>query len=234
MGQYVAELPTRREPSSPRPSPARGRIPLEQAITWTPATPKSVFVALRNAWNANAREMGGPATTQAVAVLLAQWAVETEEGRNCWNWNLPNIKCANRESQYHFYMSTMEDLPAARANAMVGAGHAAFRGDKDEAAPGRLRVWIPGGCFRHWFSLRKGAAGYLATLRAFYGAELAHVRKGDPAGYATAIFEQVRGKGRGFYNGPAETHRDGKLHDGYAPAMKLAFNEYMKARPTDW
>src|SRR5262245_59375225 len=101
MGQSAAELLSRWEAS-----PAPERTQLEQEIVRTPATPRSVFVALRDAWNANIREMGGPATTRAIVVLLAQWAVETEEGQKCWNWNLPNIRCAHPQSQYHFYMSS--------------------------------------------------------------------------------------------------------------------------------
>lgn len=50
----------------------------------TPAPVADVLAALQRAWPGGSRE--------SLLVLLAQWGIETGDGRSCWNWNLGNVK----------------------------------------------------------------------------------------------------------------------------------------------
>lgn len=214
------------------PANAQGGTTLEQKITWTATTPKSVYTAIKDSWDT--AKMGGAATPRAIVVLLSQWHLETEVGKHCYNNNLAGMKCPNPTAQSHFYMNTMEDYPADKANAMVAARKAYFKADKNDAATGKLRVWFGKGCFRAWDNLSDGAKGYLGVVSGFYREALPFILAGDAGGYAHAICEEVRGAGRGWFTGPDAIYKDGKPWGGYRFALKRFHREYMDLKPDTW
>lgn len=207
----------------------RGRAPpsnpLREAIVKTPTTAREVYRALTRAWTVP--NMGATATPTAVKILLAQSAVETASWTACQNWNLGGIKAGHPEKQKHFLMETMEDWPARKAEGAVAwqkkirpdNPEVVFKSDKNLAMPGKLRVWILA-YFRTWPDLDAAAGGFTATIGGGYRAALQFAYAGQPEQYASAISEEVRGAGRGYFSGPSAAY--GRLMRGH-------FNRFMAA-----
>jgi hypothetical protein len=208
-------------------APPRPRPPMEVDRVHTPASANAVFHALRRVWNP--AFMRGPASQQAICVLLGQWGVETfhdgKDGQACHNWNLAGIKAGQPDKQAHYRMFTPDDMPAKQAEALV-AHHkrlrpddpqVLFKDDKNLAAPGKLRVWQIA-CFRSSETLDDGARLFIGLIARFTAA-LAHMHAGEPEKYAHAISDEVMGKDKGWFNAPSVAYQKG---------MRVRFNRYVK------
>jgi len=207
------------------------RAPFEKDRVHTPASAADVFKALQRTWNPGF--MGGPASQQAICVLLGQWGVETShnghDGQACHNWNLAGIKAGHPEKQWHYRMLTPDDMPAKEAEAFVAAEkrlrpddpHAFFdEKDKNAAGAGKLRVWQIA-CFRSSDSLDEGARLFSGTVARFRPA-LPFMHAGAPEQYAHAISDEFMGKNKGWFNAPSVAYQRGMRarYDRYV-AMKF-------------
>lgn len=74
-------------------------LPTELPVKNTPTNWADVADAIERLWDAAL--MKGPKSERATAVLLAQWHVETAEGRATPNFNLAGIKCVHPGTQPH-------------------------------------------------------------------------------------------------------------------------------------
>lgn len=212
-----------------RAPPPRPKAPMEVDRVHTPATAHPVFHALRRVWNPSF--MRGPASQQAICVLLGQWGVETfhdgKDGQACHNWNLAGIKAGQPDKQAHYRMLTPDDFPKAQAEAMVRdalrkrpSDPHIFFDEKDKNAPakfGKLRVWQVA-CFRSSNTLDEGARLFAGTVARFTQA-LAFMHAGEPKKYAHAISDEVMGQHKGWFNAPSEAYQNG---------MQVRFNRYVK------
>lgn len=210
----------------------RGRAPkpmepFEKPRLHTPATAKDVAAAIRRVWGAS--YMKGPASQDAVCVLLGQWGVETfkgTDGQACHNWNLAGIKTARPESEWHYRMETPDDMPEKQAEAYVAAQKrlrpgnplAFFDTDKNLAGAGKLRVWQIA-CFRSSESLESGAKLFIGTV-AHFAAALPFMHAGQPEAYANALSDQVMGANKGWFNAPSSAYQTG---------MRVRFDKYKAA-----
>lgn len=105
-------------------------------------------------------------TVDALAVLWAQYALETGRGKSAFAWNLGNIKRVPGDGYDYTVLRTFEYIDGVRV-------------DMDDT-------------FRAYPSLREGAIDYLRFLtRAAYAGPWARVVAGDAAGFAHAL--KVRG-----------------------------------------
>jgi peptidoglycan hydrolase-like protein with peptidoglycan-binding domain len=134
----------------------------------TPASPKEVFEALRRAWSTT---VGGTPTTESLLVLLAQWGIETGDGRALHNWNLGNAKRVQGQPW------TM--LPHVWE---ILGGHKVY-----------FEPPHPQTHFKAFGSLDEGAVAYLQMMHKRFAASWPQVVAGDPAGFAHAL------KGQHYY-----------------------------------
>lgn len=101
-------------------------------------------------------------TLDALAVLWAQYALETGRGKSCFNNNLGNIRHVDGDGRDHMMLDTFEYI-------------------------GGKRVDMPG-AFRSFPTLRDGAVDYLRFLtRPAYADPWACVVAGDAEGFARAL-----------------------------------------------
>ncbi len=147
------------EPSATRLAPA--------AVT--PWTPEQVGQALVGAWT---RKFGAAPTAANIAILLAQWALETGWGRSCWGSNLGNAR-----------------PPWPRGDVLclqIPGGHVS------EVIEGKEYFFAPpsvGSTFRAFESLDEGADWYLNSLYTRFAHAWPAVLAGDPAAYAHLLKE---------------------------------------------
>jgi hypothetical protein len=128
-------------------------------VTNEPSQPLSASNAqalLARAWEA---VVGGTAPPQGVALLTAQWALETDAGRSMPGHNFGGIKAAPSAAGKSF--RTVEGYGAARRE--VNAR------------------------FRMYDSAESGAHDYLRLLAARYPAALEAARAGNVASFANAL-----------------------------------------------
>lgn len=137
--------------------------PRELPDTLTPCSPSELARGLTWAWIAR---FDSPPEPRQLAVLLAQWALETGRGRSCHCWNFGNVKHADGDGRCWTFF---------RCN---------------EVIDGR-EVWFdpphPACCFRAFSTLREGAVEYLDFLARHYRPAWPFVLAGDPAGFVHAL-----------------------------------------------
>ncbi|MEO7034398.1 MAG: glucosaminidase domain-containing protein [Polyangiaceae bacterium] len=118
--------------------------------------PEQVRAQLGSAWSA---VVGTPATPQALAILTAHWALETDAGRAMPGHNFAGIKAA--PSARGALLSTVEGYGATRREVSA-----------------RFRVYD---------SAEAGARDYVHLLATRFPAALAAARTGSAAGFARAL-----------------------------------------------
>jgi len=150
------------------------QVPLLRTV----CTAKTYARAFIRAWQ---NLYAGRAPTQAqCGVLYAQWIVETG-GRNCWNWNIGNVKVSQAQVAENL---PWVDLPGTWE--MIG-GKRVVLPDGD-----------PGRRFRAYSSLDSAMWEHLKFLRdTRYAPSWPFVESGDPDGFAHAL------KRQGYYTAPA-------------------------------
>lgn len=118
------------------------------------------FVAAAEA--ALAKLFGKPAQHASVALLWAQFALETGRGKSCWNYNLGNRKA--RPGERYVVLRTFEFVGGKRVN--CDANFAAFE------------------------SLDEGMADWIELYsRQHYAAARAQLEAGDAAAFAKALHD---------------------------------------------
>lgn len=187
----------------------------------TSTTATAVFGALTAAWEKLFAETPSP---DSIAVLVAQWALETSWGKTCWNWNLANIKASPGDDLDHTYYPCWEVL--TRADAHAAAANPGVRSDgkpgpdvvlvSEDEVQGTAVVWYypdHDGCrFRAFRSLEAGAEEYLKVLFHRYRRAWSSVILGNPSGFASAL------KTLDFYNAPLDGPK------GYRTALVSIWN----------
>lgn len=169
LAAAVAALPPAALPA-PEPPPAAGvRLPAEK----TPASPAEVAVALGAGWLHVLGEV--PPSKAAIALLLAQWALETGRGRAMWCNNLGNVKAGGSWPGDFCFFACNEILTSAQAASYVARAKPRTDGKPglDAAitthrADGSVIVWFypdnPGAKFRAFKTLAEGAADHVRLL----------------------------------------------------------------------
>jgi hypothetical protein len=145
-----------------------GTDPLFREHELTPATPREVFEALQGAWPG---VVGGVPTTRSLLVLLAQWGIETGDGRALHNWNLGNAK-------------RVKDQPWT----MLHHVWEILGGQKVYFEPPHPQTH-----FRAFASIQEGAEAYLHMMHRRFARSWPEVIEGDPGGFAHAL------KGQHYY-----------------------------------
>ncbi len=217
-------------PPPPPPAPVViTNVPKRLPPTLTPASTGDIVRALRKAWPLELKY--DPPKPECIAVLTAQWALETGWGRSCVAWNLGNVKSRQGDGSDFTYFKCWEVLDSKTAHALVaqapprtGDGAPSVLIDK-ELPDGKARVTIfpdHEGCrFRAFASLEEGARAYLQKLHTRFGKAWNYVDAGDPSGFAAAL------KSLGYFTAPL----DGP--EGYRPALVRIFNQVVKQAATE-
>ncbi len=165
--------------------------PRELPSIRTPCAPAELYAALGRA----APEL----ERKSLLVLLAQWSLETAEGRECRAWNLGNVKGRpdGSDGRSWQYFSCNEILPASVATRIVAAAPPRKDGPGPSAAITSTRpngdaiVWFypnhPYACFRAFASLDDGARDYVQMQRTRFASAWPAVLAGDPAAFGHAL-----------------------------------------------
>lgn len=161
----------------------------------TPAPIKDVLAALARAWPGGSRA--------AHLVLLAQWGIETGDGRSCWNWNLGNVKRVKSEDW-------------------------TMLGNVWEILGGKKVVFQPPHAQTHFASfddIERGAAFFLAKLQGRFAKAWHAVLAGDPGLFAREL------KKLGYYTADVRAYTyaiearyrafDGSTREDIAPLTHL-------------
>src|ERR1700690_207020 len=135
---------------------------LVTTVKTTPTIPnfiKSVIVSYNKMYNT-------VPSKEAVGILFSQWSIETGQGKNCYNWNLGNVK----------YVQANGDVP-----------YMALSGVWEIVNGIRIEIPItnPGAWFRSFEVLDEGMEFYLGFIKnGRYASAWPCMQAGDVAGYA--------------------------------------------------
>lgn len=140
---------------------------IERSAAPTVCTPAELRDALMGAWRAYFGVWPSPGS---IAVLMAQWALETGRGKSCHGWNLANEK----------YPGSVE----------LGAAGDWYWLECWEIIHGQRVIISPpdrGACWRWYPCLADGAAAYLRSLVVRYAPAWHAVIAGDPRLFVDTI-----------------------------------------------
>jgi hypothetical protein len=181
--------PDEHAPDTTPPPPSNG--PRELPSIRTRCSPAELYAALAEA----APEL----QRKSLLVLLAQWSLETGEGRECRCWNLGNAKGRpdGSDGRSWQYFSCNEILPAKVAARIVAAAPPRKSGTSPSAAitstrpNGDVVIWFypnhPYACFRAFATLDEGARDYVQMQRIRFASAWPAVLAGDPAAFGHAL-----------------------------------------------
>lgn len=192
----AAPTPRVRHEVAPQSKPFVGSSVAERApikITPPPAGP---------VYTQNANEVTTYSTHGAGArTLAAQFMVETATGKNCFNWNIGNMK--GTANGPHMYLRGVWEVKTPSESAQLvaegkGLAHIATAkeiADNKWAVPVGMAIVVfnpphEAARFRSFRSFEEGAAAWLAkhqTLATADPAYLASLNKGDPSAVAHAL-----------------------------------------------
>lgn len=142
-----------------------------------------------------------PPSASTLALLLAQWALETGWGRACHHFNLGNAKATPDWPGDVCFFPCNEVLSAAGAAGAIE--RAGTRTDEDDGPDAEVTEWLPGGravvwfypdnpacCFRAFATLQEGAADHLQLLRRRFAAAWPALLRGDAATFCQQLKAQ--------------------------------------------
>lgn len=113
---FAAGISAPAAPATPVPS-HNGRYtdnPNEVVTKTTVPAPKEVIAMLRSGWT--------ELSEQGARTLTAQFLFETGGGKNCFNWNLGNVKAVTNTVPHMYLRNTTEGFPAGAAEFEVNHG----------------------------------------------------------------------------------------------------------------
>ena len=121
--------------------------------------------AMYTAW---CRYFGAPPGRNSVLVLLAQWALETGNGKSMHNYNVGNVK-ANPSGPYDYqYFACNEKVSLKAANQYVANAAPGTAKITRDNGDGTCWIWFypkhVGCCFRAFKTLEDGVFDHLALL----------------------------------------------------------------------
>lgn len=157
---------------------------------------------------------------EAIGVLWAQFACETGRGRNCWNWNLGNVKHVKGDGfDYVSLKGVWEGVSQAQAQKLVASGQWAIDTDPDHIAgvgPGKVAVVATNGNPATWFrafpTLQDGMDEHIEFLQSKkWQPTWEAVQSGDPALFARRL------KALGYYTASEKVYTD---------ALRYHFNDF--------
>ena len=182
---------------------AQEQLPHEK----TPVTRQQMADAMYTAW---VRYFGTTPSKPTIQVLMAQWALETGEGKSMHNFNVGNVKSRDGDGHNFTYFACWERLSKASAEAMQAADPGRVKITR-YYSDGKCKVWFypehPACRFRAFKTLERGLIDHLAILsnhKAFKKAWPA-VRAGDPKLYAK-LLKEAR-----YYTAPLHDYTKGVL-----------------------
>lgn len=180
----------------------------ELAHEKTVVTRQDMANAIFWAWH---RYFGDYPSKATVQVLMAQWALETGEGKSMHNFNVGNVKSREGDGYDYTYFSCWERLSKTRAEAMQAASPGTVKITKYEPNKAVCKVWFypkhPACRFRAFKTLEEGLINHLAILsnhKSFKKAWPA-VRGGDPRRFAELL------KQAGYYTATVQSYLKGVM-----------------------
>ena len=202
----------------------QSRVP----VVATPISAVDIAVEIMHAW----REiLGVYPTRSALALLLAQSALETWRWRSMWNWNLGNVKASGTVDPFYFKACT-EVLSAAAAAkhlenpatgedgrpsvALVRKNHEGEVNEKGVSIETWTLEFRPphkACAFRSFKTVEEGADFYLRFLRRKYLPAWEYIEAGDARGFVRKLKELF------YFTANLEE---------YAAAVESIHREYMK------
>jgi len=180
-------------------------------------TLRQVRIALQDGWFAIEEKTPGK---EATCLLMAQWAIETAEGKRMPCYNLAGIKAKKEEQdQYDYcYTATTEELASSVAARWIAGSTAAAPCEKVGENPKKGTITVlckpkhSACCFKAFPSLEEGAKYYVGLLKKKYKSAWSSLATGDPNVFAHAL-----GVGK-FFTGD-ETVYASLLRHYYLPYM---------------
>ncbi len=164
-------------------------MPEELPDVVTPVSKEEMFQALHDAW---LKEIGSEPKKESLAILVAQWALETGWGKFMHCYNLGNAKHTDKDGRDWTYYKCNEII-------------------KGET------VWFspkhPACAFRAFRTLQEGAADYFTLIHKRFSRSWPSVEAGDPSNYSHAIKQQ------GYYTADETSYTKGVV-GCYSMAMK--------------
>lgn len=157
-------------------------------VTRTVITPQAYARAVVTAWPAVGE---GIPTKEEVAVLYAQWMMETG-GASCWNWNIGNAKWSRGCGYDYMCLNGVWEgvIPSVGA-ALVASGRAIRDPSPDHAkavGPGKVSIIFPPpqveSRFRAFPDLSTGMVAHLKLLHERFAKAWPGVLGGDAVGTA--------------------------------------------------
>lgn len=204
-------------PVEPPPPPMTEELPAVR----TPVSPGDVARALVSAWYAL---FGSPPPRrESIAILLAQWALETGKGRSMWCFNLGNAKSRPGDGRSWTFYACNEVLSPAQAAHYVATAQPRTGGKTgpNAVATSATVVWFypshPACRFRAFHTLDEGAVDYLGMLNKRFAGAWPAVVSGDPAAFSHAL------KLQGYYTASETLYTRGVLAL-FAEMMKVDFD----------
>ncbi len=198
LSRLVGSESTTLPPAVPSPPPASQ--PQRLPAVRTPHPASEVGEALASVWPL---VLGGPPPSRdSVALLLAQWALETGRGKSMYANNLGNVKSRPGDGRSWCFFPCNELLSPAEAQRLVASAPPREDGQGPSAVvtstpAGKAVVWFyppHAACrFRAFETLQEGAADYLRLLADRFASAWAHVLVPDPQAFVLAL------KAKGYF-----------------------------------
>lgn len=171
--------------------------PEELVAVKTPAAPIDVAHALIAAWGV----LFGvhPPHKESIAILLAQWCLETGRGRSMWCYNFGNAKSRSGDGRSWCYFACNEVLSPQDVQHYVAGAQPRTDGKPgpNAVATSATVVWFypshPGCRFRAFHTIDEGALDYMGMLNRRFARAWPAVLAGDPAAFSHAL------KMQGYY-----------------------------------
>jgi hypothetical protein len=169
----------------------------------TPVDHEELRATLASVW---ANLFGEIAPDDAIAILLAQSAFETNRWSACFNFNICGYKSTG--AGLYTYGTTLEVLPRNVALRYVAASTVdepceLVHDDGGEKLTVRFKPQHPVCRFRAYRSLGESVTGYVALLARRYLAAIEAAREGDVAAFVAQL-----AKG-GYFTAPEDVYRRG-------------------------
>ena len=173
---------------------------------------------------------GAPCSSEACAVLWAQYMIETG-GKACWNWNVGNVKASDLGRPWHALRGVWEGVSAAEASRLVAAGEAVYDANaahQRAVAPRTAVVFEPphpATRFRAFDSLDEAMGEHLALLRRRFAKGWPGVLAGDVVAFARGL------RAHGYFTASAEAYAAGMRAPFAAALASSAFEMATDPRP---
>lgn len=129
----------------------------------TPISTQEYLTSCRNAFQ---KVFDSEPTNETIALLWAHWALETGRGKNCFNYNLGNVKCFDPSQPYHMLRNIWE----------------IENGQKVFYQPPHKQTW-----FRAYQTLDEGMEAYLKLIYHRFNRSVPALLNGNAGDFATSL-----------------------------------------------